>query len=146
MERITQSFSEALEKNGFQKTTQYNKYLNNLSSALSSKTVLLPSTIPDNELTRFTKMFFFKGNDVYKSITYISPSIDLWLRKDINVLKKLISDKMAEKGIGPEHYHFTGANFLTGELKELIIKNLRSSMGLAVFCIVAILFLFYLAL
>ena len=143
MGRITKSFDEALEENGFQPSDRYADYFKNLNLALSSGEVLLPSSIPENELTRFIKMFFYHEEGVYKTITYISPVKDLWLRKDINSLKKIIANKMAEKGIGPDRYHLTGANFLTGELKELIISNLKSSMTLAVLSIMVILLLFY---
>ncbi|MBN1847758.1 MAG: MMPL family transporter [Deltaproteobacteria bacterium] len=143
MERITRSFHEAMEKNGFEPSDRYDDYFKGLAQALSTKDILLPSSIPENELTRFIKMFFYEQVGMYKTVTYISPAKDLWLRKDIRALKNLISDKMAEKGIRQDQYHLTGANFLTGELKALIITNMKSSMTLAVLSIVVILFIFY---
>jgi predicted RND superfamily exporter protein len=141
--RIMRVFHQALEENGFQPSPVYHAYFTHLTAAFSAQEALLPSAIQENDLTRFVKMFFYKGEGSYKTITYISPAKDLWLRTDINALKTMISDKIAEKGVEPERYHFTGANFLTGELKALILKNLKSSTILAVLSIMVILFLFY---
>lgn len=143
MERINRCFKKGLKDNGFQRLASYDDYFKNLSAAFSSDAILLPSSIQEKELARFTRMFLFHDEVSYKSITYISPPKDLWLRADIHRFKEMINKKMQERGIDSSRYHLTGAYILTGELKELIIKNLRSSMGLVVLIISLILLFFY---
>ena len=143
IKRIKRTFDEALNKNGFQVSDLYDGYFESLSRAFSAEKILLPSSLRETELDRFLKLFVFRKDEYFKAVTYINPSMDLWSRADTTRFKEMIIRKLEEKGIKGDRYNLTGANLLTGDLKELIIRNLKSSLWLAGLSIVVVLLIYY---
>ena len=143
MKRIRGTFNEALNRNGFQVSHLYDGYFESLSKAFSAEKVLLPSSLQETELDRFLKLFLFRKGDHFKAVTYINPSRDLWSRADTARFREMIIHKLEERGISGNSYNLTGANLLTGDLKELIVNNLKSSLWLASLSIVVVLLLYY---
>ncbi|MBW1793815.1 MAG: MMPL family transporter [Deltaproteobacteria bacterium] len=143
IKRIKRTFNEALDKNGFQVSDLYDGYFESLSRAFSAEKILLPSSFQQTELDKLLKMFAFRKDGYFKAVTYISPSGDLWSHADTTRFKEMIIRKLEEKGIKEDRYDLTGANLLTGDLKELIIKNLKSSLWLAGLSIVVVLLIYY---
>ncbi len=143
MERIRRTFDEALKDNGFESSALYDDYFKVLSKALSTNKILLPSEILNTKTANFLKLFILGNGEPYRLVTYITPKKDLWSRDDTNELKELIIGKLKDKGIGKDRYKLTGANLLTGDLKETIIKNLKTNMWLAGLTVVIVLLLYY---
>jgi predicted RND superfamily exporter protein len=143
IKRIRRTFNEALNRNGFQVSDFYDGYFESLSKAFSSEKVLLPSSLQETQVDRLLKLFIFRKNDHFKAVTYIHPSRDLWSRADTARFKETIIQKLEEKGINGNSYNLTGANLLTGDLKELIVNNLKSSLWLAGLSIVVVLLIYY---
>jgi predicted exporter len=143
LRRIRRTFNEALKENGFERTDLYDEYFKILSKAFSTKKILLPSSILDTEMANFLRLFILRKGESYKLVTYVIPKKDLWSRADTNELKEMIIRRLGDKGIGRNYYKITGANLLTGDLKEIIIKNLKSSMWLAGLIIVLVLLIYY---
>ena len=141
--RIKKTFNEALEKNGFKTANLYDGYFECLSRAFSAEQILLPSSLKESEPERFLKLFFFQKGEHFKSVTYIIPSRDLWSGADTTRLKETIVRKLEEKGVSGDRYDLTGASLLTGDLKELIIKNLKHSLWLAGLSVVLVLLVYY---
>ena len=54
-----------------------------------------------------------------------------------------IIQNLTKAGVDPTSYHLTGANILTGQLKELILQNLKTSLGLAILCIMVVLWVYF---
>jgi len=143
LRRIRRTFDEALKDNGFERSALYDDYFKVLSKALSTNKILLPSEILNTKTGNFLRLFILGNGESYRLVTYIIPKKDLWSRADTNELKELIIGKLKDKGIGKNRYKLTGANLLTGDLKEIIIKNLKTSMWLAGLIIVIVLLLYY---
>lgn len=143
IKRIKKTFNEALIKNGFKTLNLYDEYFESLFKAVSEDKILLPSTLKGTELERFFKLFVVQKGNSYRTVTYINPYKDLLTLSDINSFKKMIASKLEEKGIKRNRYLLTGTNLLTGELKELIIKNLKSSLWLASLGILVVLVVYY---
>jgi len=141
--RIKMSFNDALEKNGFETLDLYDGYFESLSRALVTDKVILPSSLQGEELDRLLKLFFFKEGGYHKVVTYINPPGDLWSRADTNRFTDMIVQKLEEKGIKGDSYVLTGIIPLTGDLKALIIKNLKSSIWFAGLSIVLVLLIYY---
>ena len=91
----------------------------------------------DKELDRLLKIFVIRKGNAYQTVTYISPNTDLWSRSDTSRFREMIIRKLEESGVKRSRY------LLTGDLKGLIIKNLKSSLWLASLCIVAVLIIYY---
>ena len=143
LRRIRRSFDEALEENGFERTGTYDEYFKILSRTFSAKKILLPSSVLDTEMRGFLRRFIFGKGESYKLVTYIIPKKDLWSRAETHELKEMIVRKLMDKGIAKDSYKLTGANLLTGDLKEIVIKNLKFSMWLAGLIIVVVLLFYY---
>jgi predicted RND superfamily exporter protein len=143
IDRIRRTFYKALEENGFEKLAVYERYFDTLSRTLSKEKVILPSDLRTETLDKFLKLFFFRKKGRVQSVTYILPSTDLWSHADTSRFKDMIVNKMDEKGIDGSRYILTGANLLTGDLKELIIKSMKSSLWLAGLSISAVLLIYY---
>ncbi len=143
VERIKRTFNNALKEQGFKRLDIYDRYFENLAKAFEAEKLLVPSAFKGTQLERFVKMFVFQKGQRFKAVTYIIPSGDLWLRADTNRLRQQIMRKLEEKAINKEQYNLAGASLLTGDLKELIIKNLRSSMWLASLAIIAVISIYY---
>lgn len=143
IKRIKRTFNDALKEHGFEKLDIYKGYFERLSRAISAEKILLPSVFQGTELEKFLRMFIFQKGQRFKTVTYIVPHKDLWSRVDTTKLRKMISRKMEEKAITEEQFDLTGACLLTGDLKELIINNLKSSMWIASLCIIAVLTVYY---
>ncbi len=143
IKRIKKTFNQALAKNGFKILDLYDAYFESLSRAVSENKLFLPSSLQDKELERVLKIFVMPKGNSYKTVTYISPNTDLWSRADTARLKEMIVSKLEQSGITRRHYLLTGPNLLTGELKGLIIENLKSALWLAGLCILAVLLIYY---
>ena len=89
------------------------------------------------------KPFVYRKGEYFKTVTYIQPSIDLWARTDTDRFKKMIINTLEANRITKDHYDLTGANLLTGDLKDLIISNLESALWLAGLSIVLVLIMYY---
>ena len=143
IDRIRGTFYKALEEYGFEKLALYDRSVDALARAFSIERAVLPSDLRTEELDKFLSLFLLKKGDRVTSITYISPSKDLWSHTDTSRLKEMIVRKMDEKGIEGSRYILTGANLLTGDLKGLIISNMKSSLWLAGLSIAAVLLIYY---
>jgi predicted RND superfamily exporter protein len=89
------------------------------------------------------KFFVFEKGGRFKAVTYIVPSKDLWSRADTAKFRGMITRSIEAKGVQRNSFSLTGASLLTGDLKELIIRNLGSSLWLAGLTIIIVLFIYY---
>jgi len=143
IKRIKKTFHRALAQNGFEILDSYDPYFESLQRAVSEDKLLLPATLQDKELERLLKLFVIRKDNSYKTITYISPNKDLWSRADTTRFKDMLIQQLQKSGIRKTDYLLTGPNLLTGELKGLIIKNLKSALWLAGLGILGVLFVYY---
>lgn len=143
MNRIKETFRQTLKENGFRWTTGYETYLAELDKAFASSKILLPSSIRDGDLEHLLKPFLLRKDTTFKIVTYLTPTKDLWSRAETASIKAKIIGKLEERGISGDRYLLTGANFLTSDLKALIIRNLKSSLWLAVSAILFVLLVSY---
>jgi predicted RND superfamily exporter protein len=143
IQRIKKSFYVALAENGFEKLDHYDRYFENLAVAFSPGAILLPSSLHRKKLGKLSKLLIFKKDDTYNTITYIAPLQDLWSQADTSGFKKMIVEKLKNEGITDDHYIITGPSLLTGELKKLIIQNLKAALWLACLSIAGILIIYY---
>jgi predicted RND superfamily exporter protein len=143
IQRIKKSFYAALAENGFEKLDHYERYFENLSVAFSPGKILLPSSLGRNDVEKLLKLMIIKKEDSFDTITYIAPLKDLWSRADTSGFKKIIVEKLRGEGITDDHYIITGPSILTGELKKLIIQNLKAALLLACLSIAGILIIYY---
>ena len=143
VKRIQEVFNRELEENGFEVLTAYDGYFEKLSNALTSNEIILPSSLQKTGLSKLLKPFVFQKDKYFKTVTYIQPSIDLWGRTDTSHFKKMIVNTLEAKKINRGHYDLTGANLLTGDLKDLIISNLKFALELAGLSIVFVLIIYY---
>jgi uncharacterized protein len=141
--RIKQVFYKALNENGFEVLGHYDRYFEKLSEAFSINQVILPSSIRQADLRKLLKPFVLQKAGTFKTITYIQPATDLWSLVDTFHFKEMIIKAMEAKNIARDHYDLTGANLLTGELKNLIISNVTSALWLAGIGIVIVLIVYY---
>jgi predicted RND superfamily exporter protein len=143
MKRVESRFKEALEENDFEKMDLYDGYFESLSNALSREKPLLLSSLRKTQLYRLLKHFVFQENEHFRIVTYVIPPKDLWSQADTAQLKQAIIRKLEKEGIKKESYNMTGANLLAGDLKELIIHNMRSALWLAGLSAVLVLLIYY---
>ena len=143
MKRVESRFKEALDENGFEKLDLYDGYFESLSNALSRKKPFLLSSLRETELYEFLKLFVFQEGEYFSMVTYVIPPKDLWSRADTAQFKEMIVRRLEKKGIKRESYYMTGANLLAGDLKALIINNMRSSLWLAGLSALLVLFIYY---
>jgi predicted exporter len=143
IKRVESRFKEALDENGFERLDLYDRYFESLSNALSGKKPFLLSSLRETELYRFLKLFVFQEGEYFSIVTYVIPPKDLWSRADTAQFKEMIVRKLEKKGIKSETYQMTGANLLAGDLKELIIHNMRSSLWLAGLSALLVLIIYY---
>jgi len=143
MSRIRETFRLTLKENGFKWTATYEAYLSKLDMAFSSREILMPSSIRGGGLEHLMKPFLIRKDNTFKIVTYLKPTKDLWSRAETESIKAKIIGKLDEKGISGDRYILTGANFLTSDLKELIIRNLKFSLWLAGLAILFVLLVTY---
>jgi len=143
IKRIKKTFDQALVKNGFEVLDLYDAYFESLSKAVAENKLFLPTSLRDKELERVLKIFGMPNGNTYKTVTYISPNTDLWSRADTARFKEMIISQLEQSNIPKKHYLLTGPNLLTGELKGLIIKNLKSALWIAGLSIFAVLLIYY---
>jgi len=143
IKRIRNTFNKALTEHGFEPKNHYDEYFETLSNALLADEILLPSAMLDTKLGSMLGRFMVEKGNSYRLVTYITPQKALWSSIDIAELKHAIIQKLSEKGVEKESYIITGANVLTGELKNVILNNLGSSMWLAGSIVVFILLIYY---
>ena len=143
IKRIKKTFNQALTENGFEIRDLFDEYFERLSMALLEDKLLMPASVQDKELDRLLKIFVIPKGNAYKTVTYISPNTDLWSRSDTSRYREMIIRKLEESGVKRSRYLLTGPNLLTGDLKGLIIKNLKSSLWLASLCIISVLLIYY---
>lgn len=143
IKRVKKTFNQALAKNGFEILDLYDAYFESLSRAVSENKLFLPSSLKDKELEWVLKIFVMPKGNSCKTVTYISPNTDLWSRADTVRFKEVIVNKLEQSGITRRHYFLTGPNLLTGELKVLIIENLKSALWLAGLSILVVLLIYY---
>ena len=141
--RIHATFIRACEENGFATEGLYDDYFEKLRKALTSEQVLVPSVLRETPLAPLLKPFIAGTDTEYSMITYVTPLKDLWSRTDTTAFKEMITVKLAETGVDGSGYTLTGPNLLMGELKQLIMSNLKSSLLLAVLAIAGVLILYY---
>jgi len=141
--RIVQTFRQAMAENGFKIRGLYDEYFERLSRAFSEDKPFLPSSVHDKELEKLLKIFIIQKGSAFRTVTHIIPNTDLWSRSDTSRLKEMIIRKLEKNGVMKSQYLLTGPNLLTGDLKELIIDNLKSSLWIAGLCILAVLIIYY---
>ena len=143
VKRVESRFKEALDENGFERLDLYGRYFESLSNALSREKPLLLSSLRKTELYRLLKPFVFQEGEHFSIVTYITPPKDLWSRADTAKFKEIIIRKLEKEGIKKESYNMTGANLLAGDLKELLIHNMHSSLWLAGLSAIFVLLVYY---
>jgi predicted RND superfamily exporter protein len=143
LDRIRQSFESSLKKYGFRTTGLYDRYMEQLGEGFSSQSVLLPSQLRTSSVSPILNRLTFQKNNQFTAIIYIYPPVDLWSYTDTSRFKNRIIQNLSQAGVNPASFHLTGANLLTGELKRLILQNLKTSLVLASLCIVVILWVYY---
>jgi predicted RND superfamily exporter protein len=141
--RIKRIFDQALKENGFAMSNRYDGYFEKLAQAFSINEVILPSSIQQPELQKLIKPFVLQNTDGVKIVTYLQPPADLWSLADTLRFKKMIVEAMAANGIARDRYDLTGANLLTGELKFLIIENVKSALWLTSLGVIFVLVVYY---
>lgn len=141
--RIRKAFDQALVQNGFRVLDVYNPYFESLGRAFAQDKPLLPTDLKEKELQRLLRMFLIKKGGAYKTVTYISPVKDLWSRADTVRFRDLIVGTLEKSGVAEDRYILTGPNMLTGDLKALILQNLKSALRLAGLGIFMVLFVYY---
>lgn len=143
IKRIQRTFNEALKENGFERLDLYDEYFGTLSRAFSTEKILLPGLLNKTELEGFLKPFVYQKGGYFKTVTHITPNKDLWSHTDTALFKEMIARKMEERGIKGDSFQLTGSSILTGDLKELIINNMKSSLWVACLIIVLVLFVYF---
>lgn len=143
MGRIRQSFESSLKKYGFRTTGLYDRYIEQLGEGFSRQSVLLPSHLSTSDASPILKRLTFRKKNQFTAIIYIHPSVDLWSYADTTRFKERIIQNLSQTGVDPAAYQLTGAAILTGELKRLILENLKTSLVLASLCVVVILWAYY---
>jgi preprotein translocase subunit SecF len=143
LDRIRQNLNSSLKKYGFRTSGLYDRYVEQIGEGFSIRTLLLPSHLRTSGLGSILKRFTFQKNNQFTAIIYIHPSMDLWSYEDTTRFKDQLIQNLSRAGVDPASFHLTGANILTGELKQLILQNLKTSLGLASVCIVMILWIYY---
>jgi predicted RND superfamily exporter protein len=141
--RIESIFYRALEENGFERLDLYDEYFESLSRALSGEKTFLPSSLRETELYSFLKPFVFQEGGDFGFVNYIIPRKDLWSQADTAQFKEMIIRKLEKQGIKRAGYNLTGASLLAGDLKELIIHNVHSSLWLAGLSALMVLLIYY---
>ena len=143
LDRIRQNLESSLKKYGFRTSGLYDRYIEQLGEGFSIRSVLLPSHLRTSSLSSILNRLTFQKNNQFTAIIYIHPSVDLWSYEDTTQFKDQLIQNLSQAGVDPASFHLTGANILTGELKQLILQNLKTSLGLASVCIVVILWIYY---
>jgi len=143
LDRIRQCLESALKKYGFRTKGLYDRYIEQLGKGFSSQSVLLPSHLLTSPTGQILNRLIFHKNNQFTAIIYIHPKVDLWSYEDTIQFKNRLVQNLSQSGVGPNTYHLTGANILTGDLKKLILQNLKTSLGLAILSIVAILWIYF---
>ncbi|MCP4748484.1 MAG: MMPL family transporter [Desulfobacteraceae bacterium] len=142
-QRIRSTFKKALVKNGFEPLTAYDDYFTSLQKAFSSTTFFLPSQLRSTGIWRFLNMFVYTTREKTNIVLHIRPPKDLWTRQDVGIFKQRLEIHLENEGFSPDDYILTGAQLLSGELKSIILKNLRTALTLAIIAILSILYIHY---
>jgi len=143
LDRIRQSLESALKKYGFRTIGLYDRYIEQLGKGFSSQSALLPSHLRTSSVSSILSRLTFQKSNRFTAIIYIHPTLDLWSYEDTIQFKDQLIQNLSQAGVDPASFHLTGTNILTGELKRLILQNLKTSLGLASLCIVVILWIYY---
>ena len=141
--RIRKAFDAALNAHGFRHLDQYDRYFKLLDEAFSNQSPLLPSAVDIPLLARILHRFYYHDGRQFTSVVYINPPKDLWSFDQTHRFQATIAGKLAEAGVNTRRYHLTGANLLTGELKRLILDNLKVSLAAAAGSIFLILLVYF---
>ena len=141
--RIRQSFERSMVKNGFRYSTQADAYIKHLTKGLTQTSVLLPSQLQASAIGPVVKRLGFQKDNLFTAIIYIYPRMDLWLLEDTNRFKNQLTLTLSRANLGPDDYDLTGANMLTGELKSVILQNLKVSLSLAISSILVVLLAYF---
>ena len=141
--RIRQRFERSMIEKGFRFSQQAEAYIDQLTQGLNQTSVLLPTQLHASAIGPIIKRLGFQKDNQYTAIIYIHPRTDLWLLKDTGRFKNRLIQTLSGSGLDPSDYDLTGANMLTGELKNMILLNLKISLTLAVSSILVILLLYF---
>jgi len=142
-QRIQKRLERALTKYGFRFSQGTQHYIDQLGQGFARDSVLLPSHLNAPDIGPDLKRLFFQKDNRFTAIIYIHPSRDLWLYKDTSRFKTRLVQSLTQAGIDPGGYDLTGANLLTGQLKALILQNLKVSLILAASSILVILWFYF---
>ena len=142
--RIQRTFNQIMRNEGFRVNGLYDTYFQALAHAFTSQDILFPSTLQSMGLPDLLKGFILdQEGGLMRTVIYVQPVNDLWLRDEVRQFKASLQQTFSTAGLSNNRYTITGANLLTGELKDLILKNLRTSLGLACISILVVLILYY---
>jgi predicted RND superfamily exporter protein len=141
--RIRLRFERSMIEKGFRFSQQAEAYIDQLTQGLNQTSVLLPTQLHASAIGPIVKRFGFQKDNQYTAIIYLHPRTDLWLLKDTGRFKNRLIQTLSGAGLDPSDYDLTGANMLTGELKNMILQNLKISLSLAVSSILVILLLYF---
>jgi len=142
-QRIQESFERALDENGFRYDTRYEHYIKQLTQGFAKEAPLLPSDLWASRLKPILARLFLQKGDQFSTIMYLHPRADLWSYHDASEFQDGIVDSLLQAGVTPDEYQLTGVAILTGQLKRLILENLKDSMGMAILGIVLILWVYF---
>ena len=141
--RIRQSFERSMITNGFRYSPQAKAYIDHLTQGLTQTTVLLPSQLHTSTIGSVVKRLGFEKDKRFTAIIYIHPRTDLWLLENTGQFKIRLTQTLSRAGLDTDDYDLTGANMLTGELKSMILENLKVSLSLAISSILVVLLIYY---
>jgi uncharacterized protein len=143
LNRIKHSFENALKKYGFRSTDGYDHYIKQMGRGFATRSILLPSHLRTSGVGPVISRLTFQRDHLFTAIVYIHPTVDLWSHGDTTLFTNKIIQNLTQAGVDPGTYHLTGANILTGQLKSLILRNLKTSLGFAVLCIMVVLWVYF---
>ncbi len=142
-DRIRQSFENSMIDNGFRISRQAEAYIDHLTQGLVRESALLPLQLHASAIGPLVKRLGFQTDNQFTAIVYLYPRADLWLLEDTGRFKNQLIRTLSRAGFEPGDYALTGANMLTGELKSMILQNLRVSLSLAISSILVILLVYF---
>jgi len=142
-DRIRQSFKRAMRNNGFRYHPQAEAYISHLTKGLSRDSALLPSHLRASAIAPLVNRLVFQKGKQSTAIVYIYPGTDLWLLEETGRFKNQLVETLSKAGYKPGDYDLTGANMLTGELKSMILQNLKVSLSLAISSILMVLLIYF---
>lgn len=141
--RIRDVFAAALEANDFVLSDDYRPYFEGLARGFATTDASVATLFEKPPLDVLARAFILNADRRTRTVAYLSPPADLWSRAGTARFRATIAAALRAAGIDERRYTLTGPNLLTGDLKSLILDNLKTSLWLAGAAILAVLVLYY---